>query len=79
VAVGVSNHRAGFVQLRLHLMRKQLREAEADAKPLQGYACPGCGSVYTSMDAARVLDFVTGEFRCEDCKCVGGKNTLCFA
>jgi hypothetical protein len=51
-------------------MRKQLKEAEADAKPLQGYACPGCGAAYNSMDAARLLDFATGELHCEDCKCV---------
>lgn len=56
-----------MLQLRLHLMRKQLKEAEADSKPLQGYSCPGCGASYSSMDAPRLLDFATGEFHCEDC------------
>lgn len=35
---------------------------------MQGYACPGCGGSYSSMDAARLLDPATGEFHCEDCK-----------
>ena len=51
-------------------MRKQLKEAEADEKPLQRYVCPGCGESYSSMDAANLLDFATGELRCRECKCV---------
>ena len=56
-------------QLRLHLMRRHLKEAEADEKPLQRYACPGCGETYSSMDAANLLDFATGELRCGECRC----------
>lgn len=66
--VEMQNVSCAGMQLRLHLMRKQLKEAEADSKPLQGYSCPGCGASYSSMDAPRLLDFVTGEFHCEDCK-----------
>jgi hypothetical protein len=50
-------------------MRRHLKEAEADEKPLQRYACPGCGETYSSMDAANLLDFATGELRCGECRC----------
>jgi hypothetical protein len=58
-------------------MRRHLKEAEADEKPLQRYACPGCGETYSSMDAANLLDFATGELRCGECRCAGCSRSQC--
>lgn len=37
-------------------------------KPQQEYVCRRCGAAYTSLDAIRLLDPLTGAFHCEDCK-----------
>lgn len=54
------------LQLKLWMMRGELKGAVEDAEPVAGYACRSCGATYTSMDAVRLVDH-TGEFVCEDC------------
>lgn len=53
---------------------------------LQEYLCRRCGATYTSLDAVRLLDPMTGAFRCEECKvgrcniyveCVALLNLFC--
>ncbi len=55
-------------QLKLFLMRAELKGAVEDADPVAGYACRACGAAYTSMDAVRLVDH-SGDFLCEECGC----------
>lgn len=57
------------VQLRLHRMRKHLKEQVADRDAVQVYVCPRCGASYTSLDAPRLFDPAHNGFMCEECGC----------
>ena len=54
-------------QLRLHKIRKHLKEQVADRDAVQTYVCPRCANTYTSLDAARLFDPAHNGFMCEEC------------
>lgn len=54
------------VQLKLHMMKRALKEADDDAAPVAAYCCPACDATFTSMDAMRMLDD-DGDFICDEC------------
>lgn len=56
------------LHLRLHRMRAVLRKHMGEGEDVQEYLCRRCGATYTSLDAIRLLDPMTGAFRCEECK-----------
>ncbi|KAL4430030.1 hypothetical protein ABPG77_004400 [Micractinium sp. CCAP 211/92] len=56
------------LHLRLHRMRAVLRKHLGEGEDVQEYLCRRCGATYTSLDAVRLLDPMTGAFRCEECK-----------
>jgi transcription initiation factor IIE alpha subunit len=66
------NHAVKTIRLRLHLLRKQLEQAELDARSNSFYLCPGykekrCNGRYTETEAQQVVDPNTGLFLCQEC------------
>lgn len=59
-------------QLRLHKVRKYLKEQAADRSPVQTYQCPRCRTAFSSLDAIRLLDPASQLFLCDNCGCVQG-------
>lgn len=65
------NRAVHSIRLRLHLLRKQLEQAEIRARSSSFYLCPGyklkrCNGRYTEEDAQHLLD-KTGYFLCQEC------------
>ncbi|KAL4444027.1 hypothetical protein ABPG75_011764 [Micractinium tetrahymenae] len=56
------------LHLRLHRMQAVLRKHMGEGEDVQEYLCRRCGATYTSLDAIRLLDPMSGAFRCEECK-----------
>ena len=50
-------------------MRKYLKEQAADRSPVQTYQCPRCRTVFSSLDAIRLLDPASQLFLCDNCGC----------
>ena len=66
------NHAVHTIRLRLHLLRKQLVEAEMRARSSSFYLCPGykkkrCNGRYTEEEAQQVVDPSAGLFLCQEC------------
>jgi transcription initiation factor TFIIE subunit alpha len=66
------NHAVHSIRLRLHLLRKQLEQAEMRARSSSFYLCPGykekrCNGRYTEEEAQQILDHTTGLFLCQEC------------
>ena len=66
------NRAVHSIRLRLHLLRKQLEQAELRARSSSFYLCPGykekrCNGRYTEEEAQQVLDMSTGLFLCQEC------------
>jgi len=66
------NRAVHSIRLRVHLLRKQLEEAELRARSSSFYLCPGyksrrCNGRYTEEEAQQVLDPETGLFLCREC------------
>ncbi|PSC75801.1 general transcription factor IIE subunit 1 [Micractinium conductrix] len=56
------------LHLRLHRMRAVLRRHMGDGEDVLEYLCRRCGATYTSLDAMRLLDPMSGAFHCEECR-----------
>ncbi|KAK9822848.1 hypothetical protein WJX81_003226 [Elliptochloris bilobata] len=56
--------------LRLHRLRRCLKDAVRKRNPVQEYACPACGARYTSLQALSLIDRADGLFHCEACRTV---------
>jgi transcription initiation factor TFIIE subunit alpha len=58
---------------RLHVMKKQARQRVDKGKIHEVYVCVGptefCGKIYSSLDAAALLDPVEMVFKCSNCGC----------
>jgi transcription initiation factor TFIIE subunit alpha len=66
------NRAVHSIRLRLHLLRKQLEQAELRARSSSFYLCPGyskkrCNGRYTEEEAQQVLDRTSGLFLCAEC------------
>jgi transcription initiation factor IIE alpha subunit len=66
------NHAVHTIRLRLHLLRKQLEQAEMRARSSSFYLCPGyktkrCNGRYTEEEAQQMVDTSTGLFLCQEC------------
>lgn len=66
------NHAVHSIRLRLHLLRKQLEQAELRARSSSFYLCPGykikrCNGRYTEEEAQQILDPESGMFLCQSC------------
>ena len=66
------NHAVHSIRLRLHLLRKQLEQAEMRARSSSFYLCPGykvkrCNGRYTEEEAQQLLDTESGRFLCQEC------------
>jgi transcription initiation factor IIE alpha subunit len=66
------NHAVHTIRLRLHLLRRELQEAEMQARSSSFYLCPGydtkrCNGRYTEEEAQQVVDQETGLFLCQEC------------
>mmetsp|Transcript_17360 Transcript_17360/g.44111 ORF Transcript_17360/g.44111 Transcript_17360/m.44111 type:complete len:462 (-) Transcript_17360:188-1573(-) len=57
-----------ILQLRIHLMRKKLKDELEEADPIMTYRCGMCRKTYTSFDAVRLLSFTDHKLHCEDCE-----------
>ena len=57
-----------MLQLKLHYMRKKLKDELAESEPVMSYKCQRCNITYTSMDAMRLYDFMDNKFKCEQCR-----------
>eukprot|EP00980_Cylindrotheca_fusiformis_P011309 scaffold2605_cov136-Cylindrotheca_fusiformis.AAC.1 len=60
------------IRLRLHLLKKQLLEAEMRARSSSFYLCPGykdkrCNGRYTEEEAQQMVDLESGMFLCQEC------------
>lgn len=60
------------IRLRVFLLRRQLEQAELQARSNSFYLCPGykekrCNGRYTEEGAQQVLDHTTGLFLCQEC------------
>lgn len=56
-----------ILQLRIHMMRKKLKDDLEESDPVMTYKCAQCQKVYTSFDAVRLLSFADHKLHCEDC------------
>ncbi|KAG7362234.1 TFIIE alpha subunit [Nitzschia inconspicua] len=66
------NHAVHTIRLRLHLLRKELEEAELSARSSSFYLCPGyktrrCNGRYTEEEAQQIVDPESGLFLCQEC------------
>jgi transcription initiation factor IIE alpha subunit len=66
------NHAVHAIRLRLHLLRKQLEQAEMRARSSSFYLCPGykdkrCNGRYTEEEAQQIVDTNSGLFLCQEC------------
>lgn len=66
------NHAVHTIRLRLHLLRKQLEQAEMRARSSSFYLCPGykekrCNGRYTEEEAQQLVDYNSGMFLCQEC------------
>lgn len=66
------NHAVHTIRLRLHLLRKQLEQAEMRARSSSFYLCPGykdkrCNGRYTEEESQQIVDTDTGLFLCQEC------------
>lgn len=66
------NRAVHSIRLRVHLLRKQLEQAEMRARSSSFYLCPGyklkrCNGRYTEEEAQQVLDHSSGLFLCREC------------
>eukprot|EP00934_Nitzschia_sp_Nitz4_P002269 Nitzschia sp. Nitz4//scaffold17_size182527//10785//12215//NITZ4_001827-RA/size182527-processed-gene-0.38-mRNA-1//-1//CDS//3329539259//2269//frame0 len=66
------NHAVHTIRLRLHLLRKQLEQAEMRARSSSFYLCPGykprrCNGRYTEEEAQQIVNPETGLFLCQEC------------
>lgn len=66
------NHAVHSIRLRLHLLRRELEEAEMRARSSSFYLCPGykvkrCNGRYTEEEAQQIVDTETGLFLCQEC------------
>lgn len=66
------NHAVHSIRLRLHLLRKQLEQAEMRARSSSFYLCPGykskrCNGRYTEEEAQQMVDLESGLFLCQEC------------
>eukprot|EP00963_Diacronema_lutheri_P009182 scaffold824_cov327-Pavlova_lutheri.AAC.30 len=61
---------ADYARLRLHKMRRKLRDELEEKSRILDYWCPNprCGQHFTDFDAPSLLDFRTGTFKCRDCQ-----------
>eukprot|EP00897_Mesotaenium_endlicherianum_P001830 jgi/Mesen1/1675/ME000137S00591 len=50
---------------RIHRARRAIKDELEDRNTLQEYVCPKCASRYTALDASRLLDYSTGELKCD--------------
>lgn len=60
------------IRLRIFLLRRQLEQAELQARSNSLYLCPGykekrCNGRYTEEEAQQVLDHNSGHFLCQQC------------
>ncbi|XP_022914320.1 general transcription factor IIE subunit 1 [Onthophagus taurus] len=55
------------VKYKLDLMRKRLETEERDATSRASFKCPGCMKTFTDLEADRLFDMSTMEFRCTYC------------
>ena len=66
------NHAVHSIRLRLHLLRKQLEQAEMRARSSSFYLCPGykskrCNGRYTEEESQQLVDLDSGLFLCQEC------------
>lgn len=66
------NRAVHSIRLRVHLLRRQLEQAELRARSSSFYLCPGyskkrCNGRYTEEEAQQVVDMNTGLFLCREC------------
>lgn len=66
------NHAVHTIRLRLHLLRKQLEQAEMRARSSSFYLCPGykdkrCNGRYTEEESQQIVDTDSGLFLCQEC------------
>lgn len=66
------NHAVHTIRLRLHLLRRQLEQAEMRARSSSFYLCPGykdkrCNGRYTEEEAQQIVDRESGLFLCQEC------------
>lgn len=66
------NHAVHTIRLRLHLLRRQLEQAEMRARSSSFYLCPGykekrCNGRYTEEEAQQLVDYKSGMFLCQEC------------
>eukprot|EP00884_Botryococcus_braunii_P006430 jgi/Botrbrau1/15789/Bobra.4_1s0140.1 len=57
-------------QLRLALLRRNLKEQVQDKNPVQEYMCPGCAATYNTLQAMDLIDPRDGDFHCQICASV---------
>ncbi len=66
------NHAVHTIRLRLHLLRRQLEQAEMRSRSSSFYLCPGykdkrCNGRYTEEEAQQIVNRETGLFLCQEC------------
>jgi len=66
------NHAVHTIRLRLHLLRKELEQAEMRSRSSSFYLCPGyknrrCNGRYTEEEAQQIVDSEAGLFLCQEC------------
>lgn len=55
------------VKYKLDWMRKRMETTERDATSRASFKCVGCGKTFTDLEADRLYDPMTDEFRCTHC------------
>ncbi|CAJ1942566.1 unnamed protein product [Cylindrotheca closterium] len=66
------NHAVHSIRLRIHLLRRQLEQAEMRSRSSSFYLCPGykskrCNGQYTEEEAQQLVDMDSGLFLCQEC------------
>lgn len=55
------------VKYKLDIMRRKIETEERDSTSRASFKCSECQKTYTDLEADRLCDFATGEFRCSFC------------
>lgn len=55
------------VKYKLDHMRRKIETEERDSTSRASFRCTGCSKSFTDLEADRLLDFASGQFRCSYC------------
>lgn len=55
------------VKYKLDHMRRKIETEERDSTSRASFRCTGCSKTFTDLEADRLLDFASGQFRCSYC------------